>query len=78
MIWGPFLLAVALGGLVSAALFFAYLWPQREPAEEEDPPRDRSYIDLLASDADHADPATADRQQPAYEEQQTPPPSVPA
>ncbi len=36
------------------------------------------YIDQLASDADHADPATADRQQPADEEPQVPPPSVPA
>ena len=35
VIWGPFLLAVALGLVVSAGLYWAYLWPQVEP---EDPP----------------------------------------
>src|SRR5690606_41443023 len=34
VIWGPFLLALALGLLVSAGLYFAYMWPQVEP---EDP-----------------------------------------
>lgn len=34
MIWGPFLLALALGLLVSAALYFAYLWPHVEPEDE--------------------------------------------
>ena len=33
MIWGPFLLALVLGLLVSAGLYFAYLWPQVEPEE---------------------------------------------
>ena len=35
VIWGPFILALVLGLLVSAGLYFAYLWPQVEP---EDPP----------------------------------------
>jgi hypothetical protein len=35
VIWGPFVLALVLGLLVSAGLYFAYLWPQVEP---EDPP----------------------------------------
>lgn len=35
MIWGPFLLALALGLIVSAGLYFAYLWPQVEPDDEE-------------------------------------------
>ena len=35
MIWGPFVLALVLGLLVSAGLYFAYLWPQVEP--EDDP-----------------------------------------
>jgi hypothetical protein len=35
VIWGPFLLAVILGLIVSAGLYFAYLWPDVEP---EDPP----------------------------------------
>jgi hypothetical protein len=38
VIWGPFLLAVVLGLLVSAGLYFAYLWPQVEP--DDDPPED--------------------------------------
>jgi len=31
VIWGPFLLALALGLVVSAGLYFAYLWPAVEP-----------------------------------------------
>jgi hypothetical protein len=38
VIWGPFLLAVVLGLLVSAGLYFAYLWPQVEP--DDDAPED--------------------------------------
>lgn len=34
VIWGPFLLALALGLVVSAGLYFAYLWPQVEPDED--------------------------------------------
>jgi len=36
VIWGPFVLALVLGLLVSAGLYFAYLWPQVEPNDEED------------------------------------------
>ena len=35
MIWGPFVLALVLGLLVSAGLYFAYLWPQVEPEDED-------------------------------------------
>jgi hypothetical protein len=76
VIWGPFLLALALGLLVSAGLYFAYMWPQVEP---EDPPPSgdkKSTVDQLASDADHAEPQKAERQEPADEEPQQPPPSV--
>ena len=38
MIWGPFVLALVLGLLVSAGLYFAYLWPQVEPDDEADEP----------------------------------------
>jgi hypothetical protein len=38
VIWGPFLLAVALGLIVSAGLYFAYLWPQVEPQDDPEPP----------------------------------------
>lgn len=47
MIWGPFLLALALGLVVSAGLYFAYLWPSVEPAEP---------IDAAADDAPAAAP----------------------
>jgi hypothetical protein len=40
VIWGPFLLALALGLVVSAGLYFAYLWPQVEPEEPAPPPPD--------------------------------------
>ena len=36
VIWGPFVLALVLGLLVSAGLYFAYLWPQIEPEDDED------------------------------------------
>ena len=35
MIWEPFLLALVLGLIVSAGLYFAYLWPSVEPADDE-------------------------------------------
>ena len=34
VIWGPFLLALALGLIVSAGLYFAYMWPQVEPEDD--------------------------------------------
>jgi hypothetical protein len=34
VIWEPFLLALVLGLIVSAGLYFAYLWPSVEPLEE--------------------------------------------
>ena len=42
MIWGPFVLALVLGLLVSAGLYFAYLWPSVEPPDPPpvDPPKD--------------------------------------
>jgi hypothetical protein len=35
VIWEPFVLALFLGLIVSAGLYFAYLWPQIEPSEPE-------------------------------------------
>ena len=35
MIWEPFILALVLGIIVSAGLYFAYLWPSVEPVEDE-------------------------------------------
>lgn len=37
MIWEPFALAVVLGLLVSAGLYFAYLWPAVAPDDDIDP-----------------------------------------
>ena len=37
MLWGPFLLALVLGLIVSAGLYFAYLWPAVEPEPEAEP-----------------------------------------
>jgi hypothetical protein len=34
VIWEPFLLALVLGIIVSAGLYFAYLWPSVEPVDE--------------------------------------------
>jgi hypothetical protein len=36
VIWEPFVLALALGLIVSAGLYFAYLWPDVEPDDEAD------------------------------------------
>jgi hypothetical protein len=42
VIWEPFILALVLGIIVSAGLYFAYLWPSVEPdepaADEPAPP----------------------------------------
>ena len=35
VIWEPFVLALFLGLIVSAGLYFAYLWPSVEPSDVE-------------------------------------------
>jgi hypothetical protein len=42
VIWGPFVLALVLGLLVSAGLYFAYLWPQVEPEVDDDDEDDKA------------------------------------
>lgn len=37
MIWEPFVLALVLGLVVSAGLYFAYLWPSVEPELTDEP-----------------------------------------
>src|SRR5262249_35490777 len=37
VIWGPFVLALVLGLIVSAGLYYAYLWPQVDPDDPADP-----------------------------------------
>ncbi|HEX5059312.1 MAG TPA: hypothetical protein VFV99_08135 [Kofleriaceae bacterium] len=63
MIWGPFLLALALGLLVSAGLYFAYLWPQVEPEEPS------------ATPASAGDPKESAPEQAATEDPEPTPPS---
>jgi hypothetical protein len=36
VIWEPFAMALVLGLLVSAGLYFAYLWPSVEPQDDDD------------------------------------------
>jgi hypothetical protein len=36
VIWEPFVLALVLGLIVSAGLYFAYLWPSIEPVDPDD------------------------------------------
>jgi hypothetical protein len=37
VIWEPFVLALVLGLIISAGLYFAYLWPSVEPVEPVEP-----------------------------------------
>ena len=36
MIWEPFLLAVAFGVVVSAAIYFVVMWPAVEPPTDDE------------------------------------------
>lgn len=36
MIWEPFALALVLGLVVSAGIYFAFLWPAVEPIDEDE------------------------------------------
>ena len=51
-IWGPFVLALVLGLLVSAGLYFAYLWPQVEPLDETEEAEAEAAEAAAAADAD--------------------------
>ena len=35
MIWGPVILAVVFGLLISALLHFVLIWPKREPRDSD-------------------------------------------
>ena len=49
VIWAPFALALALGLVVSAGLYFAYLWPQVEPEDDDqDENKDENKDDKAA------------------------------
>jgi hypothetical protein len=44
VIWEPFVLALALGLIVSAGLYFAYMWPSAEPIDP-----DEDHADVAAT-----------------------------
>lgn len=67
MIWEPFLLALVLGLVVSAGLYYAYLWPSVEPLEEATTPTTAATASTAtpstpASSAPDASPAPAPEQ----------------
>ncbi len=35
MIWAPFILALVFGLLISGTLYFIFVWPRREPDDDE-------------------------------------------
>jgi hypothetical protein len=63
VIWEPFVLALVLGLIISAGLYFAYLWPAVEPTEDGAAPGDAD----AAPDAAAAAPAPAAPASPVTE-----------
>jgi hypothetical protein len=61
VIWEPFILALVLGIIVSAGLYFAYLWPSVEPDDEAPagPPAPTSPEPPTGADDADADAASA-------------------
>jgi hypothetical protein len=52
VIWEPFVLALLLGLIVSAGLYFAYLWPSVEPLDDDaSPPGDPTGTPMANSPA---------------------------
>jgi len=35
VIWAPFILAVVFGLLISATIYFIFVWPRREPDDDD-------------------------------------------
>lgn len=35
MVWEPFALAVVFGLIISAAIWFVFVWPRREPPDDD-------------------------------------------
>jgi hypothetical protein len=51
VIWEPFVLALVLGLIISAGLYFAYLWPSVEPTEPTEPTEPSNGADPERPDA---------------------------
>jgi hypothetical protein len=64
VIWEPFVLALVLGLVVSAGLYFAYLWPSVEPLDE--PVMAAASTDVAVTDIPDRDEASnAEAKDPA-------------
>lgn len=52
VVWEPFALAIVMGLLVSAAIYFIVMWPQVEPDEDAVPAEDTGAAadDALSSE----------------------------
>ena len=59
MIWEPFILALVLGIIVSAGLYFAYLWPSVEPVDDAPPPGVAAELAAPSANPDAVAPASA-------------------
>src|SRR5215510_8396700 len=66
VIWEPFVLALVLGLIISAGLYFAYLWPSVEPIDPADPAdADEDAPAGSTAPAPPAEPAAAAAHDPA-------------
>jgi hypothetical protein len=59
VIWEPFVLALVLGLIISAGLYFAYLWPSVEPVEPTDDTVAPTPSDAQAIEATIQSPGSA-------------------
>jgi len=61
VIWEPFALALVFGLVVSAGIYFAYLWPSVEPVDDEGEDEDERHVGARpvepAAAGEHADPS---------------------
>jgi hypothetical protein len=58
VIWEPFVMALVLGLLVSAGLYFAYLWPSVEPLDEDE---EEQQVEAKPAEAKAAAPAVVEK-----------------
>jgi len=57
VVWEPFALAVVMGLLVSAAIYFVVMWPQVEPPEVDAHPGAEARPDAPPAGATAGEPA---------------------
>lgn len=61
VVWEPFALAVVMGLLVSAAIYFIVMWPQVEPPDDLPTEAAEAVADAPASSRDAGGAADGDR-----------------